>query len=254
MDTNEKKIARIQQIRRVTDVALEHNEFLTAITGYEDKPIVSIEEAVKPLVPIVYLIQMQATIAKNICMKAPQSDLTKDEAAAILLYTMSWEPNDKCLFPVLNEALRLKDRSILKPWFLYLKLFFVALDRLPTTADQRLYRGVKRDMTDLYKLGQPVIWWGFSSCSTTKSIAEGEEFCGKTGKRTLFIIDSISGKSIEKFSYYQDEGEIVILPATQFQVIDHREREPDFYEIYLKEMDASHSLRAPLPHRVSPYS
>ena len=250
MDTNEKKLARIQQIRRVTDVALEHNQFLTAITGYEDKPIVPIEEAVKPLVSNVYLIQMQAGIAKNICRDS-SNGLTTDEAASIVLYTMSWEPYDKCLFPVLNEALRLKDRSVLKPWFLYLKLFFVALDRLPSTDNRRLFRGVKRDMTDLYKLGQPVIWWGFSSCSTSKDVAEREEFCGKTGKRTMFIIDSISGKSIEKFSYYQDEGEVVIMPATQFQVIDRHEREPDFYEIHLKEMDASHSLRAPLPHRVS---
>ena len=248
MDTSDIRTARIQQIRRITDVALEHNQFLTAITGYEDKPTVSIEEAVIPLVKIVYMIQIQATTAKNIS-KVRTSDLTEDEAAAILLYTMSWEPNEKCLFPILNNALRLKDRSILKPWFLYLKLFFVALDRLPA-ANQRLFRGVKKDMTDLYKLGRPVIWWGFSSCSTDEDIAKREEFCGKTGKRTMFIIDSISGRDIRDYSYFQEENEVLILPATQFQVVNCREREPDFYEIHLTEMDASNSHRAPLPYPV----
>lgn len=250
MDVNGKKIARIQQIRRITDVGLEHNEFLTAITGYEDKPTVSIEEAVKPLIPVVYMIQMQAMAAKNICKKH-SNKLTADEAAAILLYTMSWDPEEKCLFPMLNNALRLKDRSILKPWFLYLKLFLVALDRLTATANQRLYRGVKKDMTDVHKLGQPVTWWGFSSCSTHEDVAQREGFCGTTGKRTIFIIDSISGKNIRDYSYFQEEDEVLILPATQFQVVNCRERELDFYEIHLIEMDPSHSQRAPLPHRVS---
>ena len=253
MDLNQKKIAHTQQIRRITNVALEDNEFLAAITGYENKPIVSIEEAVKPLTSIVYMVETQATVAKNIC-KRRRTDLEADKAAAIMLYTMSWEPYEKCLFPMLNDALRLKNRSILRSWFLYLKLFFVALDDLPVAVNQRLFRGVKKDLSHLYKLGQPVIWWGFSSCSTDEYVAKREEYCGKTGKRTIFIIDSISGKNIRDYSYFQEEDEMLLLPATQFQVVECYEREPDFYEIHLKEMDASHSLRAPLPYRVRPCS
>ena len=250
MDEDEKNLARMQLIRRTGDATQEHNEFLAAITGYENKPIVSIEEAVKPLIPIVYMIEIQTMVARNICREL-SNDLTKDEAAAIMLYTMSWEPYEQCLFPILNGILQSKSRTKLKPWFLYLKLLFVALDRLPAIANQSLFRGVKRDLSDEYKLGQPVIWWGFSSCTISEDITEREEFCGGTGKRTMFIIDCNSGKNIRNYSYYPDEDEVVILPATQFEVVDRREEEPGFLKIYLKETNTLFQLRAPLPNCVS---
>ncbi len=234
--------------QRVTDVGEEHLEFITAITGYEDKPIVSINKAVEPLVPVVPWIINQTDIAKLRCENLA-SGLTQDEAASIMLYTMSWEPT--CLFTVLNATLRMKDRKKLIPWFSYMKLFFVALDRLPSSTSGTLFRGVKLDLSDKYEQGKTIVWWGCSSCTITEHILESEEFCGKTGKRTKFIIDCNSGKDIRNYSYYAHEDEVLILPATQFQVIQICQREPDLYEIHLKEVQRFAPFRAPISTTVN---
>ena len=118
MDENDEQIARLQQVRRITDVTQERNEFLLAIEGYENKPIVTIEEAVKPLIEdsVVEKIEQPLDVVKKRC-RNPANGLTSNQAAAIMLYTMSWEPYEKCLFFVLNTTLRMKDRSKLKRWF-----------------------------------------------------------------------------------------------------------------------------------------
>lgn len=253
MNTNSEKAANVQQIGLATDVTLEYDQFITAVTGYENKPTVSIEEAVKSLESTINEIKRQVITAKAMLKNRPK-DLSEDQAAAIMLYTTSSTRHEKCVSSILNEALRSKNRQKLEPWFLYLKLFFVALDRLPTMTNRRLFRGIKTDVSDSYQVGQRVIWLGFSSCSTKKDVAESEKFFGKTGKRTMFIIDSKSGKNIDKYSYYINEGEVMLLPATQFQVVNCCKREGDLYEIHLKEMDDFYSLLSPLPHHVSPYS
>ncbi|CAF3685628.1 unnamed protein product [Rotaria socialis] len=59
---------------------------LAPIEGYEDMPIVSLEEAVKPLVAIVPKVGHNAFIVKQNC-KNPADILTTDESASIILYT-----------------------------------------------------------------------------------------------------------------------------------------------------------------------
>ena len=253
MNANDKKATGVQQIDLATDVAHEYDQFITAVTGYENKPTVSIEDAVKPLESTVNEIGRQIKSAKDMLKDRPKN-LSEDEAAAIMLYTTSSTRHEKCVSSILNEALRSNNRQELEPWFLYLKLLFVALDRLPTMTNRRLFRGIKKDVSNFYQVGQRVIWLGFSSCSTKKDVAEREEFFGNTGKRTMFIIDSNSAKSIDKYSYYINEGEVMLLLATQFQVVNCCKREGDLYEIHLKEMDDFYSLLSPLPHHVSPYS
>ncbi|CAF4638536.1 unnamed protein product, partial [Rotaria socialis] len=141
--------ATIQRILRITDVAQESLEILAPISGYSRVPLVSLEEAVKPLVPILPDVQSNAYVAKLKCKK-PADELTQDESASIMLYTMTWEPLKECLYMVLNDILRTKDRQQkLAPWYLYLRLFLNALFRLPlipTTA----YRGVKLDLKNRY--------------------------------------------------------------------------------------------------------
>jgi hypothetical protein len=247
MSTNNREDALIQRVRRIADVENEHLEYLAAITGYEDKPIVSIEKAVEPLVSIVPMIKSQTYTAKKRCENTANG-LTQDEAASIVLYTMDWEP--ECLFSVLNDALRIKDRKILKPWYLYMKLFFVALDRLPTKTGQTLFRGVKLDMSDKYEVGKTIVWWGCSSCTVSEHVLESG-FLGKTGKRTKFIIDCNSGKDIRDYSYFRYEDEILILPATEFKVIKCYEPEPDLHEIHLKEVQSPALLRAVVTSSVS---
>jgi hypothetical protein len=210
--------ANTQYILRITDIAQEPLEVLLPIDGYEEMPLVSLEVAVEKLVHLLPRVQTYAHVAKERCKK-PNDNLTQDESASIMLYTMEWKPRDKCLYFALNATLRSKDRENLTPWFLYLRLLFNALFRLPSIS-RTVFRGVKLDLRKKYVKENTIVWWGFSSCTVAMSALQSEVFLGETDVRTMFTIECLNGKDIRKHSYYSSEGEILLLPATQFKVID----------------------------------
>ncbi|CAF4407367.1 unnamed protein product [Rotaria sp. Silwood2] len=202
------------------------------IAGYEDTPIVSLENAVEPLISFLPTIQRYAAIAKGRCKTPPADSLTLDESASIMLYSMDWKPRNECLYVALNATLRSKDRKKLEPWFLYLKLFVAALQLLPSK-HQTVYRGIKADLHHQYSKGQMTVWWAFSSCTTSIDVLEEESFLGKTDQRTMFTIACSSGKDIRKHSYFPEEDEILLPAATQFKVVaslDHGEITPTHAE------------------------
>lgn len=219
--------------QRFTDVANEKHDILLPIEGYDKQPLVSLEEAVVPLVSILPDIRRMVYTAKLKC-KNPPDGLTPDQSASIMLYTMEWKPHTECLYIVLNATLRNAERRLLKPWFLYLKLILTALSRLPSI-ERTVYRGVKLDLSLEHKEGNEFFWWGFSSCTTAMSILNSDQFLGNVGARTLFTIECMKGKDIRRHSYFQKEGEVLLLPATQFVVISRLQIGPDVNVIQLKE-------------------
>ena len=234
-----------QRIIRMSDLAKEPLGMLMPISGYEDMPIVPLETAVEPLVKLLPAVESYAYAAKQRCKNPPSDDLTVDESASIMLYSMDWKPLDKCLYHALNATLRSEDRDKLKPWFLYLKLFLTALARLPST-HRYVYRGVKLDLSEQYKTDETIVWWGFSSGTTSISVLQSELFLGKTGTRTMFNIDCESGKDIHNHSYYPREDEILLLAATQFKVIGCLDLGNDYHQIQLKEIQPPHPLLHPI--------
>ncbi|CAF1639447.1 unnamed protein product [Adineta ricciae] len=232
MATDEGENAMAQRILRITDVEKEPLEFLAPLDGYETMPLVSIEEAVESLVPILPYVQSYVYVAKRRCKK-PADGLSEDESASIMLYTMGWKPLDKCLYFVLNTTLRAKDREALKPWYLYLKLFLSALFRLPPL-QRTVFRGVKSNMTENYIKDETVVWWAFSSCTTSIGVLKSELFLGKTCPRTIFNIECQSARDIRKHSYYSLEDEVLLLPATQFKVVSCLDQD-DLHIIQLQE-------------------
>ena len=186
------------------------------ILEYENTPLVSIDKAIVPLQPIVpYITTMVQTVKMN--SSEPEEGLTRDESNSIRLYTLEWQPSECSLFYILNKALRSTNRQLLKPWLLYLRLILKALSRLPST-HLIVYRGINMDLTKQYPVGATIIWHGFSSCMKMATQFENKLFLNKTGKRTLFIINSHSSKQIHQHSTYESEGEILLLPARQFTV------------------------------------
>ncbi len=147
-----------QHFVRVSDIAKEPQKMLMPISGYEDMPLVSLEEAVTPLVPLLPRIRDYVYVAKQRCEPVPADGLTRDESSSIMLYTMEWEPEEKCLYFALNASLRSEDRRKLKPWFSYLKLFLTALSQLPSTR-HFVYREVKMNLSEQYPKGKTFIWW-----------------------------------------------------------------------------------------------
>jgi len=186
------------------------------IPEYENTPLVSIDKAILPLQPIVpYITNMVQAVKMN--SSEPEEGLTRDESNSIRLYTLEWQPSEYSLFYILNKALRSTNRQLLKPWLLYLRLILKALSRIPST-HLIVYRGINMDLTKQYPVGATIIWHGFSSCLKMTTQLETKLFLNKTGKRTLFIINSHSSKQIHQHSMYESEGEVLLLPARQFTV------------------------------------
>ncbi|CAF1095310.1 unnamed protein product [Adineta steineri] len=225
---------------RFLDVGQEPRRMLQPIEGYQKMPLVSLEKAVEPIVFCCPDIYRRVFVAISNC-ENPANGLDQNESASIFLYTMEWEPQEECLYYVLNKTLRTENRQKLRPWYSYLKLVLTALQKLPAEK-QTIWRGVTLDLSQQYEVGKCYVWWAFSSCTRSLAILESEQFLGKHGSRTLFSIECRNGKKIRSHSYIDVEDEILLLPATQFEVISKLNPSSDLHIIHLKQVDPPVSL------------
>ena len=221
---------------RFSDIAGEPLRKLPPIRGFENEPLVSLEEATKPLVGVVQEIEHMLDIVQDHNSK-PKNGLSKDESCSITLYSLEWNPPEKCFYFILNETLRAPNRqTLLRPWFLFLRLFFTGLSKLPSTGHRIIYRGVKMDLRNQYKEGERIVWWGFSSCTKTLDVLENEKLVGTSGTRTLFNIESDTGKDICQHSFFEKEDEILLLPGREFEVLSSLSMGNKLTIIHLKEV------------------
>jgi hypothetical protein len=224
---------------RFLDAGEEPNQTLAPINGYEKVPLVSLKEAVQPIKSLLYDVDSMVATAKRNSRK-PADNLTCDESAAIHLYTMQWPQPHPSLYNVLNQRLRSKNRDTLISWFLFLKLFFTALYKLPSLKGV-IWRGVRGNLSHQYDEDQ--IWWGASSCTETMEIME--TFVGPEGARTIFTIECINGKAIRAHSHFEEENEILIMPGSYFQVVGKWKPAKDLYMIHLREKIPPYQTIAP---------
>ena len=235
-----------QRILRITDIEEEPLEYLAPLSDYSKLPLVSLEKAVESLVPFVPAVEVHAYTAKQRC-RSPLDNLTQDESAAIMLYSMGWEPLDECLYNVLNKTLRLKSQGRLeklKPWYLYLRLLFHAFFLLPPQP-KTIYRGVKQDLSERYHEGEKYAWWGFSSCTTSIGVLKSDLYLGKTGPRTIFNIECESARDIRNHSDFPQEDELLLPPATEFMVVSHLDL-GELHIFQLKETRLLFSIQSPV--------
>jgi hypothetical protein len=225
---------------RFFDIVAEPRRMLLPIKGFEERPLVSLEAAVIPLVSVIPDVEQMVWIAKQNCSH-PKDGLNSDESASIMLYTMEWQPYEKSFYIILNTALRAASRNELKPWFSYLRLIVHALEKLPST-HHVVYRGVKLDLTNEYCRGNTVVWWGFSSCTAAIETLQDEQYLGKIGVRTLFSIECNAGKNIRSHSFYTKEDEVLLLPARQFEVVGCLDQGNGLHVIQLRETQPKFSL------------
>jgi hypothetical protein len=242
-----------QCILRFSDVPVETKRMLPPIQGYENMPLVPLEEAVDPLISLVPEVERMVWTVKQ-SRFGGEHGLTDDETASIWLYTMEWEPRDKSFFIILNNTLQAANRNLLRPWFLYLRLVMTSLAKLPSDSHHlNVFRGVKLDLRAKYPQGSTITWWGFSSCTTSIGVLNDERFFGRSGTRTLFNIDCHSAKSIKEFSFYPEEEEVLLPPGRQFQVMGCLDQDHGLHIIQMKEIQPKFPLinPVPLPPKVS---
>jgi hypothetical protein len=105
-----------------------------------------------------------------------------------------------------------------------------------------IWRGVRGNISDLYT-SEDVIWWGISSCTETMQVME--KFVGRSGIRTLLMIECINGKLIKSHSMFKDENEILLMPGTYLHVIDKWSPADNLYIIHLQEKTPPYQLMTP---------
>ena len=113
---------------RITNVDCQSTR-LPPVYGYQSHPLLPLRQALDPILPQIEGLGDYIKIARKECHFPSEEGLTRDESASIYIYTMEW--GEKSLYRLLNDILRIKDRSVLAPWYGYLKLFNTALKKLP---------------------------------------------------------------------------------------------------------------------------
>ena len=224
--------SKLASAKIISDVEVN----LTPILEYADEPLLPLLEACAPLTNIIYNLLFYVQLALSETPQQPPDGLTIEESAAIRLYTIEWEGNQRSLYSMLNHTLKKDDREKLRPYFKYMKLFLTALAKLPCVSASTIWRGVAKDISAQFPPGTMVIWWGFSSCTTALPVLENNMYLGSAGDRTLFSVEAINGRTVRAHSHFVTEDEILLLPGTQMIVQSQFSPAPDLHIIHLKQV------------------
>jgi hypothetical protein len=209
------------------------NEELGSIGAYWQQSVVSLEEALAPVMSRFDQLDRSIKESKKRCNYPSTHNLTRDESAAVFLYTM--EGGDNSFYLILNETLRSKNRRAAKLWFGFLKLFDSALNKLPTVR-KSIWRGMNGDCSHLFKKDEILTWWSISSCSI--SLTAAQHFLESKAHGTLLMIEAKNAKDITGYTNFPDEKEVILKPGTYLRVEDNALRHPGGLNvIHLLELD-----------------
>jgi hypothetical protein len=172
--------------------------------------------------------------------------LSVDELAVIKLYTMSTEPQETNFYYNANMCLRSRTRNQVWPFVPVIRYLTEALGKLPElpySEPLTVYRGVKRDLTSVYKTGMArIVWPQFSSTTTRLTTLEDNKFLGSSGKRTLFHIKLLrhtQARQIHEISRVVNENEILLHPNVCFE-LDDVLPQGDLLIVRLQEVEFDH--------------
>jgi serine/threonine protein kinase len=163
--------------------------------------------------------------------------LSEVEAKCIIMYTHSQslrvpdhprplDPSlpkrDNQFYFLFNKACRERDAATIQRFQNFSFHFISALNKLPNflpNANQNFYRGFGQrleEMNDLYRKDSRICWFYTSSSSMNHDVAY-KNFAREKG--TLMVITGIrNSKDIQPLSMIPSEGELLILPNTEFKV------------------------------------
>ena len=197
---------------RYSDIHFQTKK-LPPVSGYWNEDLVSLEAALKPIESLFNDLSRSIKTAKKHCTFPSPHGLTQDESAAVYLYTM--DGGQKSFYRVLNNALRAENRAALRVWFPFLKLFEVAISKLPTIRGS-VWRGVPEDVSSQFKRDQVFTWWSISSCSQSVDVIQ--DFLSANNESTLFMIEVLNARDISSYSYYPSENEVLLTIGTELRV------------------------------------
>ncbi|CAF1048578.1 unnamed protein product [Adineta steineri] len=210
------------------------------ISGYWKYPLVSLKDALAPVSSKVNGLDRDIQEAYDHCHFPSEHGLTKDESAAVFLYTS--EAGEYSFYAVLNRALRDEERRKITSWFSYLKLFDTALEKLPTVKGC-IWRGVPQNVSQDYVEGTVITWWSVNSCSSVVKVVE--DFLSSNDDSTLFMIEAANGKKLTGYTTYPNEKEVLLKMGTKLHVKSNVMKHGKLYLIHLLEIDNNNQVGIP---------
>lgn len=202
---------------------------------YMDHPSASLEIALVPISTRIDRLNDLIHSAKSACHNFSAYKLTKDESAAVCLYTI--QRGGQSLSLVLNQALSSGIYAQIRPWFGFLKLFSTALEKIPTIK-AIVWRGINTNIARNLRDNAEITWPNFSSCSFSSTMIRSllDE------SSVLCSIEVINGKIIRDFARDTTQDEILLLPGTRLRVIEKKfDRSDNKQVLYLQQIHNDHS-------------
>mmetsp|Transcript_108775 Transcript_108775/g.208983 ORF Transcript_108775/g.208983 Transcript_108775/m.208983 type:complete len:470 (-) Transcript_108775:52-1461(-) len=155
--------------------------------------------------------------------------ISVDSVAAFMKY--SAEDTEPALYKDMNNKCYNRDRTLIQPFLKLMWLMLKSMLALEPYLEPMVYRGVKADLSPQYPKDREVVWHGFCSCTKSMKVLETDQFCGRSGLRTIFNIRLTQGQArdIKQYSLFgADEDEVLLPPGCRFKVMG--------------KMDAGHGL------------
>jgi len=213
MDVLHAKEALLEFYLRMGFEDMKEEKGVTPISGVMDLPLPPSLKAAAATICADDDIVKCATKGSELASKQvgkPKTHCSGDLYASILLYTSN------AIYAALNKALREENRSAVKKYFSYLRLFMEAFNVLPQQKCQ-LWRGISVDLYDQYKVGTTVTWWSVSSCTSDEAVARGfAAGCG--GNCTMITLDAKTACDISQITFFAHEKESLLAPGTQLKI------------------------------------
>ena len=117
-----------------------------------------------------------------------------------------------------------------------------ALNKAHRGTGELLYRGIKKphppvsadDVRHDKEAAKPVVWWSFSSTSTSLEVAKG--FAG-TEERVIYVVSSSRARDVKPYSHLPQEDELIMPCGTSFVISKVSEISPGAIKVELKQTE-----------------
>jgi hypothetical protein len=236
-------ILAVQRPRqRFRQVGFTNKNLYEAIQGYEKEEIVSLAEALAPFHEKIDGLQGMIDEAMKDCNLSGKDGLTRDESAAIYIYSMT---NENGVYDLLHDQWQTLCKPVMRKWWKYLRLLKSALDKLPSV-EQQVWQVIPLDQVNTM-LQQELVEL-YTTLANCLLLGEGEDpidsLKGKNEKVVLTSYAAMDGKDITTYSKFYPNGdskasrEVFIFPAVKLDVVKKEQLHDGSICLHLKKRES----------------
>ncbi len=220
-------------VGRYNKIGISKTDPLLLIIGYENEPLVSLEEALEPFHSKIPHLDDKISDAKSNCCHPSKHGLTHDESAALYLYLIIGD--EDTVHNHLRMAWNLNNRRQMKPWLKYLKLLSNGLNKLPDTTLE-VWQGMsaEKDMQETLQSDSSSLYTGMGLGSSLMEQVKND-LQGEPGSGTILVgYDRVDGKDVtdyvppdQKPTRKPNQKEVLIWPGVKLNKTKKEEWDAD---------------------------